>query len=69
VGNPQPPFGPRAFQVPAYAGRDLEFPIAQDDGLHGVRVAAIQADASEGPLVYEPGIPTPTRTATCAIRT
>ena len=57
VGNPQPPFGPRAFQVPAYAGRAMEFPIAHDDGLHGVRVAAIQADASEGPLVYEPGHP------------
>jgi flagellar basal-body rod protein FlgC len=27
------------------------------DGLHGVEVAAIEADGTEGPLVYEPGHP------------
>ena len=57
VSNPVAPFGPRAFQVPAYAGKALAFPSGTDDGLHGVRVAGIATDASEGPLVYEPGHP------------
>jgi flagellar basal-body rod protein FlgC len=59
VGQPVPPFGVGAFAVPALAGRpfpDAEFPPA-DDGLHGVRVAQVREDASEGPLVYEPGHP------------
>jgi flagellar basal-body rod protein FlgC len=64
VANPIPPFGTAAFQVPALAGsagdasRPLEFPvIGTDDGLHGVRVAQVAEDASEGPLVYDPGHP------------
>jgi len=57
VADPVAPFGPRAFQVPAWAGRPLALPTQQDDGLHGVRVAGIATDESEGPLVYEPGHP------------
>jgi flagellar basal-body rod protein FlgC len=64
VANPFPPFGTAAFQVPALAGssgdsaRPFEVPaIGTDDGLHGVRVAQVAEDASEGPLVYDPGHP------------
>lgn len=57
VGSPVAPFGPKAFQVPAYAGRDLALDPNGDDGLHGVRVAEIATDRSDGPLVYEPGHP------------
>jgi flagellar basal-body rod protein FlgC len=57
VGDTRAPFGARAFQVPSFAGtRGLGAP-GPDDGLHGVRVASIASDASEGPLVYEPGHP------------
>ena len=36
----------------------LEVPLfGQDDGLHGVRVAQVAEDQSEGPLVYDPGHP------------
>jgi flagellar basal-body rod protein FlgC len=61
-----PPFGVPAFQVPALstAGlggddpRNITVPaIGNDDGLHGVRVAQIAEDSSEGPLVYDPGHP------------
>ena len=64
VANPFPPFGVSAFQVPALAGsagdsaQPLQVPaLGQDDGLHGVRVAQVAEDASEGPLVYDPGHP------------
>jgi flagellar basal-body rod protein FlgC len=64
VANPIPPFGTAAFQVPALAGsagdaaRPLEIPLlGTDDGLHGVRVAQVAEDQSEGPLVYDPGHP------------
>ena len=63
LANPVPPFGVAAFQVPALAGssgdaaRALEVPALADDGLHGVRVAQVAEDASEGPLVYDPGHP------------
>ena len=77
VATPQPPFGARAFAVPALAasGRGVPtgdrggvavpllaapgspFPFGGDDGLHGVRVAEVAEDRTEGPLVYEPGHP------------
>ena len=60
VTNPAPPFGTRAFEVPALARGDgaIEVPLlGQGDGLHGVRVAEVAEDASEGPLVYDPGHP------------
>ena len=64
VSNPVPPFGTPAYRVPALAGRSpfdaplgQQVPIGRDDGLHGVRVAEVREDASEGPLVYEPGHP------------
>jgi flagellar basal-body rod protein FlgC len=65
IANPIPPFGTAAFQVPALAGssgdsaRPLELlPLpGQGDGMHGVRVAEVAEDASEGPLVYDPGHP------------
>ena len=64
VANPVPPFGVAAFQVPALTGssgdgaRAVEVPVLpQDDGLHGVRVAQVAEDQSEGPLVYDPGHP------------
>lgn len=40
--------GPTSIEVPAVGG---------DDGLHGVRVAQVAEDQSEGPLVYDPGHP------------
>lgn len=65
VANPVSPFGSRAFQVPALstasaAGGDsgaIQIPLTPDDGLHGVRVASIAEDRTEGPLVYDPGHP------------
>ena len=53
-GNPWQPYemdaagNPAAFRLPS--GNPL-------DAMHGVSVAAIEADASEGPLVYDPGHP------------
>ena len=61
-----PPFGVPAFQVPAMSvgglggddPRSITVPaLASDDGMHGVRVAQVAEDASEGPLVYDPGHP------------
>ena len=61
-----PPFGVPAFQVPALSvgglggddPRNITVPaIGNDDGLHGVRVAQVAEDNSEGPLVYDPGHP------------
>jgi flagellar basal-body rod protein FlgC len=64
VSNPVPPFGNAAFQVPALAavqGGDsgaIQVPLlGGDDGLHGVRVAGVTEDQTEGPLVYDPGHP------------
>lgn len=67
AGMPGSPFGSAAFQVPATAAsgliggdsaRGITVPaIPSDDGLHGVRVAQIAEDSSEGPLVYDPGHP------------
>lgn len=39
---------PRAITVPVLGG---------DDGQHGVRVAEVAQDTSDGPLVYDPGHP------------
>jgi flagellar basal-body rod protein FlgC len=63
-------FGTNAFQVPAFAGsggasfrsddpRSITVPVigGDDDGLHGVRVAEVAQDSSDGPLVYDPGHP------------
>ena len=58
--NPVQPFGSNAFEVPALADDAKRFPIElppPDDGLHGVRVAGIAEDQTEGPLVYDPGHP------------
>ncbi|AHG87719.1 flagellar basal-body rod protein FlgC [Gemmatirosa kalamazoonensis] len=61
-----PPFGVPAFQVPGLSvgglggddPRNITVPaLPSDDGQHGVRVAQIAEDASEGPLVYDPGHP------------
>ncbi|MBV9881307.1 MAG: flagellar basal body rod protein FlgC [Gemmatirosa sp.] len=66
VGTGPSPFGAAAFQVPALttsalAGddrRSITVPaLSGDDGAHGVRVAQIAEDGSEGPLVYDPGHP------------
>ena len=63
VANPFPPFGVPAFQVPALsaagdAAQPFQIPaLGADDGLHGVRVAQVAEDQSEGPLVYDPGHP------------
>lgn len=68
VANPLPPFGGPAFQVPQLSAaasglggddpRSITVPvIGMDDGMHGVRVAQLAEDASEGPLVYDPGHP------------
>ena len=60
------PFGGPAFQVPVATNSSaagdvplsLTVPaVGGDDGLHGVRVAQIAEDSSEGPLVYDPGHP------------
>ena len=64
LGNPVAPFGTEAFRVPGMTGSAargdsgaIEIPLHTDDGLHGVRVARIAEDATEGPLVYDPGHP------------
>jgi flagellar basal-body rod protein FlgC len=64
VSNPVRPFGNAAFQVPALSalqGRGdsgaIPLPLGNDDGLHGVRVAGIAEDQTEGPLVYDPSHP------------
>ncbi len=71
TATPVPPFGSAAFQVPALAAattgdqsRTVRVPLLPaagapfgDDGLHGVRVAGIEDDRTEGPLVYDPGHP------------
>ena len=44
----------RTVQVPLLPAAGGAF---GDDGLHGVRVAGIQDDKTEGPLVYDPGHP------------
>jgi flagellar basal-body rod protein FlgC len=43
--------------VPLLPAPGSPFPFGQDDGLHGVRVAQVAEDRTEGPLVYEPGHP------------
>ena len=63
IPNAVMPFGSQAFEVPALAGdgpRSFTVPVlpgSDDDGMHGVRVAAVTEDVSEGPLVYDPGHP------------
>jgi flagellar basal-body rod protein FlgC len=78
VTTPVPPFGSRAFGVPALSapGRAVPgpdgprsvlvpllpapgspFAFGGDDGLHGVRIAEVADDQTEGPLVYDPGHP------------
>ena len=47
--------GSRAVQVPLLPAAGA--PFGGDDGLHGVRVAGIEDDRTEGPLVYDPGHP------------
>ena len=53
-GNPWEPYevdragNPAAFRLPS--GNPL-------DAMHGVHVAAIEVDATQGPLVYDPGHP------------
>ena len=62
IPNAVAPFGSQAFEVPALTDGPRSFtvpvlPGSDDDGLHGVRVAAVSEDTSEGPLVYDPGHP------------
>jgi flagellar basal-body rod protein FlgC len=63
IGSPQAPFGGPAFRVPALAaaggdtGAAMLPIIGGDDGQHGVRVAQLAEDQTEGPLVYDPGHP------------
>jgi flagellar basal-body rod protein FlgC len=64
VSNPVRPFGNAAFQVPALSALQdrgdsgaIPLPLGNDDGLHGVRVAGIAEDQTEGPLVYDPSHP------------
>ena len=53
----QPPFGTPAFDVPAL-GAGAPAALPNGDGLgEGVRVAGVEVDQSEGPLVYDPGHP------------
>lgn len=47
--------GSRTVQVPLLPAAGA--PFGGDDGLHGVRVAGIEDDRTEGPLVYDPGHP------------
>ena len=53
----QPPFGTAPFSVPALGAGAPAFPADGSDAAAGVRVAAVEADQSEGPLVYDPGHP------------
>ena len=62
VANGAPPFGSKAFDVPAIGDgpRPIEVPVltpAPDSGTYGVRVAGIAEDQGEGRLLYEPGHP------------
>ena len=71
LSNPVAPFGARGFEVPSYAGdgpQAFSVPVmpassfmaptaSGGDGLHGVRVASVTEDTSEGPLIYDPGHP------------
>ncbi|MDB4880619.1 MAG: flagellar basal-body rod protein FlgC [Gemmatimonadetes bacterium] len=62
IPNPVMPFGSQAFEVPALVDAPQSFtvpalPGSGDDGLHGVRVASVTEDTTEGPLVYDPGHP------------
>lgn len=63
MANPVPPFGSAAFRVPALAaargdtGATMLPLLGSDDGQHGVRVAEVAEDRTEGPLVYDPGHP------------
>ena len=43
--------------VPLLPAPGSPAPFGADDGLHGVRVAEVAEDRTEGPLVYEPGHP------------
>ena len=55
---PGVPSGDRGeLAVPLLPAAGSPFPFGQDDGLHGVRVAQVAEDRTEGPLVYEPGHP------------
>lgn len=49
------PDGPRSTFIPLLPGGAGGG--AGDDGLHGVRVAQVADDQTEGPLVYDPGHP------------
>jgi flagellar basal-body rod protein FlgC len=53
-GNPWQPYEVDAAGTPANFRLPSGDPL---DAMHGVSVAAVEADASEGPLVYEPGHP------------
>lgn len=58
----QAPFGVPAFSVPALSdsadsGITGLSPVGGADGTRGVRVAGVEEDQSEGPLVYDPGHP------------
>ena len=63
IANSVPPFGSAAFRVPALAaargdtGATMLPLLGSDDGQHGVRVAEVAEDRTEGPLVYDPGHP------------
>jgi hypothetical protein len=69
VSNPVAPFGPRAFQVPAYAGQALACRRARTTGCTACASPASPPTRARGRSSTSPGTPTPTRTATCAIRT
>ena len=51
------PDGVRSVPVPLLPAPGTPFPFGGDDGLHGVRVAQVADDQTEGPLVYDPGHP------------
>ena len=53
----QPPFGTAPFSVPALGAGAPAFPADPSDAAAGVRVASVEVDQSEGPLVYDPGHP------------
>jgi flagellar basal-body rod protein FlgC len=51
------PDGDRRVAVPLLPAPGSSFAFGGDDGLHGVRVAEVADDRTEGPLVYDPGHP------------
>jgi flagellar basal-body rod protein FlgC len=53
----QAPFGTPAFRVPALGTPAAGLAPNDGDGAGGVRVAGVEIDRSEGPLVYDPGHP------------